>query len=253
MKILRNRKVTSGLVAIALILVVYLAWPQQKAAAPTSGHFGSSAPPTATSFNKQQYSLTDPTSIWVVVNKKHPLGPLNYAPSDLVVPNVPLRVPGNESMQLRQPAAQALEQMFAAAKAEGVNLQLSSGYRSYTYQVNLYNSYVKSDGQAQADKESARPGYSEHQTGLAVDIEPTTRNCELQACFANTPEGKWLDANSYKFGFILRYTTADQSVTGYESEPWHFRFIGQSLSEELHRQNIATLEQFFDVSGGTSY
>ena len=204
-------------------------------------------------FNKKQYSLTDPTSIWVIVNKQHPLNPKDYAPSDLVVPNVPLRVPGNESMEVRQVTATALEAMFAAAKTQGINLMLSSGYRSYVYQVNLYNGYVQSQGQAAADTESARPGYSEHQTGLAADLEPVSRNCEVEQCFAATPEGEWLVANAYKYGFIIRYTADKVPVTGYEYEPWHVRYVGTALSNEMHKDGIETLEEFFGVSGGQSY
>lgn len=253
MKRLRNKNFLTGLFALILILIVYLAWPNQKAAAPTADSGQTGAAAQQTGFNKQQYSLTDPNSIWVIVNKQHPLNPIDYAPADLVFPNVPLRVPGNESMQVRQVTAKALEQMFATAKSQGLNLQLSSGYRSYTYQVNLYNSYVKADGQARADQESARPGYSEHQTGLAVDLEPTSRHCELETCFAETPEGKWLYANSYRYGFILRYTTTNQAVTGYESEPWHFRYVGTDLANEMHKTGVTSLEQFFGVSGGSRY
>lgn len=235
-------------------MIVYLAWPQQKAAAPTPNQTSQSGAATSSAaFNKQQYSLTDPTSIWVIVNKKHPLNPTNYIPADLVVPTLPLRVPGNESMQLRQPVAQALERMFTAAKADGLNLQVSSGYRSYTYQTGTYNSYVKQSGQAYADSISARPGYSEHQTGLAVDIEPVSRQCEIVQCFESTPEGKWLAANAYQYGFLLRYPADKVSVTGYDYEPWHFRFIGTSLSREMHKNGVKTLEEFFGVGGGASY
>jgi zinc D-Ala-D-Ala carboxypeptidase len=252
MRILQNKKSLTVLFGLVLLAVVFLAWPNSKTYEPKSKST-SAVVSTSSGFNKQQYSVTDPASIWVIVNKKHPLNPLSYAPSDLVFPNVPLRVPGNESMQVRQVTAQALEQMFAAAKSQGVVLKLSSGYRSYSYQVNLYNGYIRSDGQAQADQESARPGYSEHQTGLAVDLEPTTRSCELQICFADTPEGKWLYANAYKYGFILRYTTANQPITGYEGEPWHFRYVGSGLADQMHRDKIDSLEQFFNVSGGPVY
>jgi D-alanyl-D-alanine carboxypeptidase len=114
-------------------------------------------------FDKKQYSTSDPTSIWVVVNKKNALNPVSYKPSDLIVPSVTLRVPGNESMQVSKETANALEKMFGDAKNDGIKLMLASGYRSYTYQVNLYNGYVKTMGQAKADKTSARPGHSEHQ------------------------------------------------------------------------------------------
>jgi D-alanyl-D-alanine carboxypeptidase len=216
-----------------------------------SGSSGSSK--AADTFNKSQYSLTDPTSIWVIVNKQHQLNPKDYVPQDLVFPSVPLRVPGNESMQLRSVTATALEKMFADAKVDGIDLMLSSGYRSYTYQVGLYNGYVQSMGQAAADTQSARPGYSEHQTGFAADVEPVSKNCELEQCFGDTPEGKWVQANSYKYGFIVRYTAGNQSITGYEAEPWHIRYIGVSLATEMHNTNVQTLEQFFNVSGGSSY
>jgi zinc D-Ala-D-Ala carboxypeptidase len=204
-------------------------------------------------FNKKQYSLTDPTSIWIIVNKQHPLSPISYAPTDLRYPNVTLRVPGAAEMQMRAPAATALEQMFAGASAAGYKLVVSTAYRSYTYQQTLYNGYVSSQGQAAADQESARPGYSEHQTGLAVDIRNSSDSCSLEACFGTTPEGKWLATNSYKYGFILRYPSDKVSVTGYEYEPWHFRYVGTELAGELHKDHTETLEEFFGVSGGTVY
>ena len=204
-------------------------------------------------FNAKLYSTTDATSLWVIANKKHPLNPVKYVPTDLVTPNVPLRVLGNETMQVRRETATALEQMFADAKLNNLNLMISSGYRSYGYQVNLYNGYVQSQGQAIADQQSARPGYSEHQTGLSADIEPASRNCEVEQCFGTTPEGTWLAANAYKYGFIIRYPADKVAVTGYEYEPWHLRYVGVSLATEMHAKGIETLEEFFGISGGTSY
>lgn len=215
-------------------------------------------PPTKTDttpagFDKQRYSLTDPSSIWVVVNKKRALNPVSYVPKNLVTPNVPLRVPGNESMQVAQQTATGLEKMFAAAKLDGVNLMLSSGYRSYTYQTSLYNGYVQTQGQAVADTQSARPGHSEHQTGFAADIEPTSKKCELDVCFADAPEGKWLAANAYKHGFIIRYTPDKVPVTGYANEPWHLRYVGTDLAAEMHNQKVTTLEEFFNLGAAPGY
>jgi|GEM_PF-370144 len=208
---------------------------------------------SASTFNKKQYSLDDPNSIWVIVNKPRPLNPISYVPPDLVIPNVPLRVPGNETMQVRKVVAAALEQLFAAAKADGLQLMLASGYRSYAYQVNLYNGYVQNQGQVSADQASARPGHSEHQTGLAADIEPTSKKCELDACFGQLPEGAWLLSNAYRYGFIIRYPADKVPITGYEYEPWHIRYIGIPLAAELHKNNVRTLEEYFDIKGGTSY
>ena len=205
------------------------------------------------SFNKKQFSTTDPNSLWVIVNKQHPLIPVTYAPSDLRTPNVTLRVPGAAEMQMRAAAATALEKMFVGASADGYKLEISTAYRGYNYQKSLYDGYVSSQGQAAADQESARPGYSEHQTGLAVDIRNAADTCSLEACFGATPEGEWLAANSYKYGFILRYPADKQAVTGYEYEPWHFRYVGTDLAGEMHKTHSKTLEEFFGVSGGVTY
>lgn len=236
-----------------LVLLAVLAYAAHAAAPAHQAATPKTTIPKATTFNKSAYSTTDPTSIWVVVNKQHPLNPKTYVPSDLVTPNVPVREPGDPTMQVRAVTATALEQMFAAAKSQGLNLQLSSGYRSYDYQNSTYNGYVQAQGQAAADAASARPGYSEHQTGLAADIEPVSRQCELDQCFANLPEGKWLAANAYLYGFIIRYTQADQSITGYEYEPWHVRYVGVALATELDKEGVTTLEQFFDITGGETY
>ena len=237
----------------ALVIIGAVVWLHGSAAAPAHQSAGTHQGQQHAAFDKTQYSTTDPVSMWIIVNKQHPLHPIDYTPRDLVVPNIPLRVPGNESMQVRKVTATALETMFAAAKKQGINLMLSSGYRSYEYQVGLYNGYVQSEGKTVADTQSARPGYSEHQTGFAADLEPASRTCEVDQCFASTPEGKWLAANAYKYGFIIRYASGLDSITGYEYEPWHVRYIGTNLSEEMHKEGVLTLEQFFGIKGGTTY
>jgi len=194
-------------------------------------------------FDKQRYSTTDPASLWVVVNKQHPVNPQTYAPKDLTSV-------GN-GQRMRAEAATALLKMFSDAKAAGYTLVADSGYRSYSDQVAAYGSLVKAYGQTYAETVSAHPGYSEHQTGWAVDIG--SGNCHVADCFGDLPAGKWTQANAYKYGFILRYTPADKATTGYSAEAWHFRYIGTDLSQELHNQNIPTLEQFFGVSGGATY
>ena len=204
--------------------------------------------------DKKKYSNDDPTSIWVIVNKQRPLQPKSYAPSDLRVPKVALRSSSSSSeMKMRDQAATALEAMFANAKQNGINLLLASGYRSYSLQVSVYNRNVASLGQAEADTQSARPGFSEHQTGLAVDVGAANRTCEIESCFANTPEGKWIAENAYAFGFVVRYASGNQPVTGYMYEPWHLRFVGTELASELHRLDDPTLEAFFGFSAAPHY
>lgn len=209
---------------------------------------------TAPSFDKKQYSLDDPTSPWVVVNKKRPLSPSTYTPPDLTAPNIALRGSGTDpNMQVRAETATALEKLVAAAKSDGNDLMLASGYRSYDSQTAIYASEVRGYGQEQADRESARAGHSEHQTGWAADLAPANEECVIEACFADTPEGKWLAANAYKYGFILRYAPGKEAVTGYNYEPWHVRYVGTDLATEMHRKGIQTLEEFFGLPSAPSY
>lgn len=254
-----RKKVVIAVVIIALIIAGLIWWHFGNKAASNSSKsttttmHHTSTPANTDGFDKTKYSLTDPNSIWIIVNKQHPLNPLTFAPTDLRYPNVTLRVPGLQEMEMRDVAATALEQMFAGASAAGYKLEVSTAYRSYSYQQTLYDGYVSSVGQAAADQESARPGYTEHQTGLAVDIRNQADTCSLEACFGTTPEGEWLAANAYKYGFLLRYPQDKEQITGYEYEPWHFRYIGTDLSNEMHKDHVQTLEEFFGVSGGTTY
>jgi D-alanyl-D-alanine carboxypeptidase len=257
---LYNDHMKKPLIALIIIAILAVGWfvlgknntktPATKNSSSTSGKTD-----TAASFNKKQYSLTDPASIWVIANKHNPLQPKEYAPDDLTVPNIPLRqAASGPEMQVRAATARALEAMNAGAKADGLSgLMLSSGYRSYTYQVSLYNHYVQTQGKATADSQSARPGFSEHQTGLAADLEPTNRKCEVEECFGDTPEGKWLAANAYKYGFIIRYQEGEQGTTGYIYEPWHVRYVGKELAAELHKQGNLTLEDFFGLGKAPDY
>jgi zinc D-Ala-D-Ala carboxypeptidase len=198
------------------------------------------------------HSVDDATSVWVVVNKGRKL-PDDYIPANLVTPDVALRLEnGMSEMKLRKDAATALEHLFKDAKAAGLDLLLASAYRSYEQQSGLYNFYVEKSGQKSADEYSARPGYSEHQTGLGVDVEPSSRECELQECFASTAEGIWVAANAHRQGFIIRYEKGEQNLTGYEFEPWHLRYIGIELATELKKSG-KTMEQHFNLPAYPDY
>lgn len=223
--------------------------------AETSTPAPSSAPPTPTptptpTFDKNEFSIADPASYWIVANKLRPLDPLDWMPPDLVDTPVKYQNPP----KLRQDAAAALVRMFEAGVAEGAGeMQIQSAWRSYGVQVNVYNGWVSRLGQAQADIQSARPGHSEHQTGLAVDISPVPLTCALDPCFGATPQGKWLAENAWRFGFILRYPEGLTHITGYTYEPWHFRYVGEKLAAEMHEQGIATLEEFFELPAAPTY
>lgn len=206
--------------------------------------------PLKLTFDKRKRSIDDPSSSWVVVNKLRPLDPDDYAPSDLV--QVPVKYVNAPMM--RKKAADQIVAMFAAYKAEtGNEMQSQSAYRSYGVQVNVYNGWVSSLGQKAADLTSARPGHSEHQTGLVMDISAVPATCALQACFADTDQGKWLARNAYKWGFILRYPNGMTKITGYEFEPWHYRYVGVELATEMHTTGIKTLEEFFGLPPAPDY
>lgn len=143
-----------------------------------------------------------------------------------------------------QTTRQAFEEMRLAAKQEGITLTIISFYRSYDYQTQLYTNYVKRDGQTAADRYSARPGHSEHQSGLAIDIgDAKDEEMWFSQAFGNTEAGKWLSTHASSFGFILRYLKGKEEITGYMYEPWHFRYVGVAVAEEITSQGL-TLEEY---------
>lgn len=195
-------------------------------------------------FDKMRYSLSEPGSIWLVVNKQRPIS-TEYAPNDLRDVNVNKRGDkSKEELMLRQTAASSLEQLFSDAKKDGMDLLLGSAYRSAELQRMYYQNYVAAYGQEEADKFSARPGTSEHQTGLAADVSGADRTCYLEICFAEQPAGEWVAEHAYEYGFIIRYPQGKQSITGYQYEPWHLRYVGQALAQQLHQKDL-TMEEFF--------
>lgn len=182
----------------------------------------------------------------VVANKKYAL-PIGYRPPDLTVPKVRFSYAGTlEQSYLRASAARGLEAMFNAADKEGIELFAVSGFRSGERQKTLYDGYVARDGQKAADTYSARPGHSEHQTGLAMDISARSVGNGLTQALGNTKEGKWIAANAPKYGFILRYGPGMQSRTGYMYEPWHIRYVGVGPAQTI-TNNGQTLEEYLKV------
>jgi D-alanyl-D-alanine carboxypeptidase len=184
------------------------------------------------------------SDLTIVVNKRHPLDPLDAEPDDLTVAG---------DRWVSASIVADLAAMLAAARGEGVSPVVVSAYRSYQSQDRIYRDYVAREGVAAADTFSARPGYSEHQTGLAIDFGDAAGSCHIADCFADTTEGRWLAEHATEYGFILRYPEGATDVTGYKPEPWHFRFVGRDAAAEMHTAGIATLEEYLGVDGGTEY
>ena len=167
---------------------------------------------------------------------------VTYIEGYLVV-NKTYTLPSSYGNGLTNDTTKAFNKMQAAAKVDGLNIYISSGFRSYSYQKTLYNNYVNRDGVTVADTYSARAGHSEHQSGLAFDVNT------INDSFANTEEGKWLNDNCYKYGFILRYPNGKSDETGYQYEPWHFRYVGVELAEKLYNNgNWITVEDYFGIT-----
>lgn len=175
----------------------------------------------------------------ILVNKYYKLSE-NYEPDDLV--HVSSNYGGN-GQYMKEEAFLEYKKMYTDMKVLGLNLLIRSSYRSYNYQSGLYNNYVLKDGKKNADTYSARPGYSEHQTGLAIDVgTPSTKNL---GDFEYTKEYEWMIENAHNYGFILRYQEDTTDITGYMYEPWHFRYVGIDVATYIKENNI-TYEEYYD-------
>lgn len=195
-------------------------------------------------FNPGVYSLTKASSLWVVANKQRPLNPITYKPE----------IGYFKGVQVAKVTAAALTIMAAGMlKDKAGTLLLNSGYRSYDTQVAVHDRQVKRLGLKAGEALAARPGYSEHQTGLAADVSAAGQGCTIQVCFAKTKAGKWLAANAWQYGFILRYPDGQTATTGYQFEPWHFRYVGVELATEMKSQNITVLEKFWKLPAAPTY
>lgn len=190
---------------------------------------------------------TDPTSLTVFVNKEYGL-PKDYIPSDLVEPDIKFYFSYyDEKRTMRKDAAAALEKLVDAASEKDLEIVGVSGFRSYQRQKAIYNKNVRTIGQEQTDMYSAVPGYSEHQTGWAIDLSCESVHYDLDESFGETSEGKWLAKNCYKYGFIIRYPKGKESLTGYAYEPWHVRYVGVELATYL-TENDMTLENYYNYT-----
>jgi D-alanyl-D-alanine carboxypeptidase len=178
----------------------------------------------------------------ILVNKQHPIDQ-GYKPDDLVA--MKYYAPEREASgrYMREPAAAAFHQLVEAAVLDGIELKMTTAYRSYDYQKIIYDNYENQFGEEKANSFSAKPGQSEHQTGLAVDVSSPSIDYELTDAFGDTPEGKWLSSHAHEFGFILRYPEGKEEITGYNYESWHLRYVGLFVAAEIYKKDI-TLEEY---------
>jgi len=158
----------------------------------------------------------------------------------ILVANKSISLPEDYDPGMLPETSEAFAELQAAAKEEGLNIYQGSGYRDYQYQITCYNSLVNAYGEEYANKISAKPGHSEHQTGYTVDCN------SINETFINTPEGQWLDQHAHEFGFIIRYPKGKEDITGYSYECWHIRYVGVKAATEIFEQGL-TLEEYLDI------
>jgi D-alanyl-D-alanine carboxypeptidase len=206
------------------------------------------------SFLYQRFLTDIAGSEAVVVNKLRPLNPLDFAPLEMRELKSSESLENPRSLKMAATAATALEalanEMFLAKAGQ---LFMNSGYRSYDYQLELFESKTEQYGLAGALIRSAKAGHSEHQTGLTMDVSVQAQGCAIMQCFGETKGGKWLADNAWQFGFIVRYEDGTQAVTGYTYEPWHLRFVGKNIAKLYHEGDFSTLEEFWGYSAAEFY
>lgn len=190
----------------------------------------------------------DPTDTLILVNKQ------NRAPAvpvTLVKPNVtPTKEALSENIYMQPVAARALEELFAGALEDGITLYATSGFRSYSTQKAIFERKLESMSERAANSSVAKPGYSEHQTGLAMDVEGlSSLGIGLVDDFGETPEGKWLAQNCHEYGYIIRYPKGKTNITGYIYEPWHIRYVGKEAAKEIAALDVTFEEYILMVRG----
>lgn len=187
-------------------------------------------------------NTTSTDSITILVNKNHSIS-ASYVPGDLVT----VDLPSTRDTQLRSVAAEGLTKLFAAAEGAGHELYCCSGYRSYETQSELYAWNVDTYGVEGAELVSARPGMSEHQLGLAMDVTSASVGFDLLESFGTTPEGQFIKENAHKYGFIVRYPQGKTDITGYAYEPWHLRYLGVDVATDIYNSG-KTMEEYFGTN-----
>lgn len=189
--------------------------------------------------------IDDPDSLVVVVNKHRPFREEKYEP--------PLENVQNSAHKMQPEAATALEDMLASASDDGVSMQVLSAYRSHARQHGSRVHNGEKHSGAALDEISARPGFSEHQTGLVADLGMSDGTCALKTCFADTSGSQWLQEHASDYGFIVRYPKDQRATTGYVYEPWHLRFIGAEAAADMQASGAPTLEQYFGLPAAPYY
>ena len=225
------------LLIFALLVHAHPKWVAATTPAPDTSQVTTSDPLAS--------ALTDLNSVTLLVDATHSL-PADYEPSDLEAPYVSST---GEVIQVRAAVAEDLKEMINTANEDGAPLILTAGYISYETQEDYFSDRVAMVGEAEALKTTPKAGFSEHQTGLAVDFSDKDDGTAATTAFAESEAGKWLLAHAHEYGFILRYPEGKQDITGYDYMPWHWRYVGRDLANKMYETDPnLTFEEYFEIN-----
>ena len=247
MKTQKRKRVFALILALALTLTVFTGCEKKPAKSGDSASVLSAAEEHARKRSKadqKQLKQDIEDGYLILVNKENFL-PSDYIPEDLEELKYYAKDRSPDARYLKETAAEHFHEMVEAAQEENIDIVSTTAYRSYEFQKNLYDYYVKTKGQEEADKVSAKPGTSEHQTGLVADLSTSEINYVNGSAFGNSKAGKWIAEHSWEYGFIVRYPEGLEDITGYTYEPWHVRYVGLVAAKEIHDEDI-TLEEYIE-------
>ncbi len=246
----RFRQIRAAIAALLLLCVIAFAFAScsgddDKASAGDDGAAGGQKSEADLKAEKKAELKADiDAGLLVLVNKQHPVDS-DYVPEDLAPVKYYAPDRNKNSRFMRAEAADHFHELVEAAQAENIDIVMTTAYRSYEFQQILWDNYVKEKGEEEANKTSARPGESEHQTGLAVDCSTSEIDNRNSQDFADTAAGRWVAENAYKYGFILRFPEGKSDITGYSYESWHLRYVGAAAAKDIY-DNDLTLEEYVE-------
>lgn len=198
--------------------------------------------PSQPAATEQERQEAEGRGLLILINKQNAVDQA-YKPDDLTSIKYYASNRSEAGRYMREEAAEQFHKLVEAAAAEGYELVMTTAYRSYGFQQTLWNNYVASEGEAAASRFSAKPGQSEHQSGLAVDVSTPSVDYALTESFGKADEGIWLAQNAHRFGFIIRFPEGKEDITGYLYEPWHIRYVGEPVAAEIYAKEL-TLEEY---------
>ena len=247
MSILTQKRKLASILMVVMILTLFSGCGNSEDSSVENDSAGISSEdqkPLRSSADQEKLDQDIQDGYLILVNKQNYL-PENYVPEDLESLKYYAKDRTADARFMKKVAADHFHEMVEAAQEEGIDIVSTTAYRSFAFQKNLYNHYVSTKGQEEADKVSARPGSSEHQTGLVADLSTSEINYVNGSAFGNSAAGKWIAEHCWEYGFIVRYPDGMEGITGYTYEPWHVRYVGETAAKEIFHEGI-TLEEYIE-------